>query len=1178
MLSAASALAGCPNENDVFQGGECNTEGGPEIDGDWSEEVEDWSDPGAAGNDTIANPCGFAGSITAHHCYTTAVHAIHMHTGELLLFHGERDQRVWKIGTDPSEMRWHPLPYGGGSPDLFCSGHVQLADGKVFIAGGNVTGMSQHGGLQGTFLFEPVGAQPAGPTGCPFGWGVDVGSGTYDVSQSPFMEYDRWYPTLTALGDGRVLISGGYSTVQGGGGFGDAERTRVLEVYDPTASPPTMVTLDQAPFPGPADHFPVYPLMFQLPNGDVFYAGSEDADAENEHHGRILVTNQLAADAQTWAWSSHVVNSDIAGGSAVMYEPGRILKTGGRAPNSQDAVDGAEVVWLDDDPPGDYSNAPNEFFTIPGGMIHPRHYHTLTLLPDGRVLATGGNTYFNGRDGENWNNPCEDGGGQFIEDAYFCANGCPSECINYARSVDFAGTQCETPSPDLGCSLLRSIRCTCTLDAPADDDEQECAARPNCAWVDGECEPIMNPDEFCGEAMADAECCDGAGSDAGCGPGAGGRCTRPCDAQNPCDPIFPVNGECLVRSDHDGSRCGVKNNACFAVREAEIWDPTCESFWLPMGEQEHPRMYHSTALLLPDGRVISMGGGHRQGLDEQIETEYFEPQYAEDPDAPKPNYGFGTFGFWVGPPDPGYEPNFLPWDGYLHVTVQTDDPVPVDYATLVRLGSVTHQFDMDQRIIKLDVDGEWPSYTVFGPQSKENAPARNIAPPGYYMLFLISEDGEPSIGRYVRVGDESSASFVCEATSMLEATETSCSAEPDHGECPSGAVVTTAVPIPQALGPTGLVEGFEVYVPPGVVENATAPTAEEIAIVEQLCAAACEEHFTGRPGQTANCDEAGVFETPVFYAAGIEPSLDLLHDDARHGEGIFTGQQLACDLGTSCYAAFNEGIGGAVPRRTTPGESKLDEGEQYRIPLGSSSKVEVITNEGTYASPLTGSVAYSFCSDGNAASPCPFYLGSFYSQATNNLGISMECADQTTAQHYLRDLQVKLAQPAFGIAEQGTTNKGFPAGALILDASFGVGTTRYTLRRPVRQPVTLKATGTSFDAQTLDVTLTVPCNSSYSQVTLRFRIKDKGDGSALGKPPMLSISTPSTVTCGVPTNLTASTYDPDGDFDELRWFVDDVLLARTTTSLTFTAGAELKAVAYDDRGATAMQKKVISCQ
>ncbi|PRP90663.1 hypothetical protein ENSA5_62820 [Enhygromyxa salina] len=62
----------------------------------------------------------------------------------------------------------------------------------------------------------------------------------------------------------------------------------------------------------------------------------------------------------------------------------------------------------------------------------------------------------------------------------------------------------------------------------------------------------------------------------------------------------------------DCTLCNPYNNECYATKMAEMWDPSCpDAGWAELGEQESPRMYHSTALLLPDGRVLSMGGGHR---------------------------------------------------------------------------------------------------------------------------------------------------------------------------------------------------------------------------------------------------------------------------------------------------------------------------------------------------------------------------------------------------------------------------------------------------------------------------------------------------------------------------------------------------------------------------------------
>ena len=64
---------------------------------------------------------------------------------------------------------------------------------------------------------------------------------------------------------------------------------------------------------------------------------------------------------------------------------------------------------------------------------------------------------------------------------------------------------------------------------------------------------------------------------------------------------------------------------------------------------------------------------------------------------------------------------------------------------LIRLGAVTHGFDMDQRFVPLE------SFQT-GFQVQINAPEDgSIAPPGYYMLFLVSNEGVPSEAAIVKL-------------------------------------------------------------------------------------------------------------------------------------------------------------------------------------------------------------------------------------------------------------------------------------------------------------------------------------------------------------------------------------------------------------------------------------------
>jgi hypothetical protein len=79
--------------------------------------------------------------------------------------------------------------------------------------------------------------------------------------------------------------------------------------------------------------------------------------------------------------------------------------------------------------------------------------------------------------------------------------------------------------------------------------------------------------------------------------------------------------------------------------------------------------------------------------------------------------------------------------------IRTPHAPTIRTASLIRCGSVTHGFNADQRYVGLTILGRTSTaLTVASP------PDHNIAPPGYYMLFVVSQDGVPSVGRFIRIG------------------------------------------------------------------------------------------------------------------------------------------------------------------------------------------------------------------------------------------------------------------------------------------------------------------------------------------------------------------------------------------------------------------------------------------
>jgi hypothetical protein len=190
----------------------------------------------------------------------------------------------------------------------------------------------------------------------------------------------------------------------------------------------------------------------------------------------------------------------------------------------------------------------------------------------------------------------------------------------------------------------------------------------------------------------------------------------------------------------------------------------------------------------------------------------------------------------------------------------------------------------------------------------------------------------------------------------------------------------------------------------------------------------------------------------------------------------------------------------------------------------------------------------------------------------------LTCADNTTERKRISNLVVKLSQPAFGIAEQGTTGKGFPKGALIFESAFDVDGQHMTVRRPSSSNALMNVSGSTFNATDMTLTLVVPCNTSTAEISVKLTARDPGSTTtALGKPPVVTNTTAATGSCGTSRALGATVSDPDGDAGSVRWRVDGVLMAAGTNTMVVSGPHQVDAVVRDSRGATTTATKVVSC-
>jgi Domain of unknown function (DUF1929)/Bacterial Ig domain len=437
-----------------------------------------------------------------------AAHSILMPTGSLVVMDGWVAPNPAYV-FDPASNLLTPEvnPFG---LDIFCSGHTTLADGRVVIAGGH--GFSGTIGINATSIFDSVAKT----------W-----------TAGPSMSFPRWYPTLTRLGDGRLVVISGNITV--------STWADTPEIYDPVANAWSTI----AGISTTQVHEEEYPLSFLLPKGTILTIASSVARAY-----------MLDPIAPSWA---AVGGQTLYNGSAVMYLPGKILYSGGGTPlnSTSPAQATAQVIDL---------TAASPAWQVTGTMNAARYAHTLTVLPDGKVLAVGG--------GGNMN------------------------------------------QSDLSSGVLSS----------------------------------------------------------------------------------------------------------------EEWDPST-SQWTTLASMDVPRVYHSTAVLLPDGRVLVAGGGHAESTASpgEYNAQYFSPPYLFR--GPRPFItavpANATYGSTIG--------------------VGTPDAASITSVVLISLAADTHTLDMNQHFVPLSFTSNAGSLSVNLPS------AASLAPPGYYMLFLVNSAGVPALAPFLQL-------------------------------------------------------------------------------------------------------------------------------------------------------------------------------------------------------------------------------------------------------------------------------------------------------------------------------------------------------------------------------------------------------------------------------------------
>jgi hypothetical protein len=292
------------------------------------------------------------------------IHSTLLRDGRVLLLAGSGNNTGdFDAGTFTSAV-WNPanntftqipVPY-----DMFCAGHVTLADGRVLIAGGT-EGYAGHAGAIGyvgsrkSYVFDPA---------------ANSYSAVNDTIEG------HWYPTLTKLENGDVWSVGGYDNRDG-----VAKVSTAVEMFDAAANR----WLARTQVPQTNRYWGTYPHFFLMGNGNLFYTGGFTFGDQATATGAVI-HNWRDGTSGDVPGLRDISLRDQAG--SVLLPPAQnqtFMVVGGGSTDRGGATNKVDTINLNGANPA-YRPGPD----LPGG--EGRMYVNLTTLPDRTVLASNGST------------------------------------------------------------------------------------------------------------------------------------------------------------------------------------------------------------------------------------------------------------------------------------------------------------------------------------------------------------------------------------------------------------------------------------------------------------------------------------------------------------------------------------------------------------------------------------------------------------------------------------------------------------------------------------------------------------------------------------------------------------------------------------------------------------------
>ena len=371
-----------------------------------------------------------------------AIHAALLPTGEILYFGGDEHSMAQHDAGNIDHTRIFRLsdnailPMTSPTTDVFCSGHAQLADGRIVVAGGTEAWAGEtpehdhalgFNGLRSTWIYQPRARS----------WRRGA-----DLNPEPGFEAantggGRWYPTLLTLANGTVMTVFGHP-----GSTDHRHRNNTSEHYHPAGD--FWIQFPEIAEAGAVSyfsHFLNYPRIHLLNDGRVFFVTSVNGNRIYDpatgaftgpaitaptdpvyvdwhcqslllpllpgdgYRCRILMTGDVTArridlGAATPAWSATATRQAPAAGKfrkfglAVLLPNGKVFITGGI--NSASSVSDTNGV-LDaeiyepgiDWATGSYGSGTDSWASVEPATVVRNYHSTALLMPDGRVWTAG---------------------------------------------------------------------------------------------------------------------------------------------------------------------------------------------------------------------------------------------------------------------------------------------------------------------------------------------------------------------------------------------------------------------------------------------------------------------------------------------------------------------------------------------------------------------------------------------------------------------------------------------------------------------------------------------------------------------------------------------------------------------------------------------------------------------